>query len=214
MKRFIHSLLDLIYKQKCYCCSSSAENAILCSKCYGELELCQYLPSKFVAGVDVYCAGLYNKNLQKLIRGIKYHKKQDLAVYVAKFMYYYWEQIGMTGDFEIVPVPLHPKRMKKRKYNQADLIAVEFAKLTGYTVNTELVKRQKDTAPQYKLSRLERLDNLKDAFVVDKTKHQSGKKILLLDDISTTGSTFETMVNALKFSGINNIVCFAAATPF
>ena len=172
------------------------------------------MPSKFVAGVDVYCAGIYNKNLQKLIRGVKYHKKQDLAFYIAKFMYHYWQEIGINGDFEIVPVPLHSNRMRKRKYNQAELIAIEFAKLTGYSVNTELIKRQKDTAPQYKLSRLERLDNLKDAFVIDKTKYNVGKKILLLDDISTTGSTFETMVNALKYSGINNIVCFAAATPF
>ena len=77
-----------------------------------------------------------------------------------------------------------------------------------------MVKRTKDTLPQYKLSRIQRLDNLKDAFVVDKAQYHTGKKLLLLDDISTTGSTFETMVNSLKFSGINNIVCLAVATPF
>lgn len=214
MKNWIRSILDLIYKRKCYCCSSSVENSLMCSKCYDELVFCDHLPSKFVAGVDVYCAGIYNKNLQKLIRGVKYHKKQELAVYIAKFLYEYWKDLNPSGDYEIVPVPLHSKRLKKRKYNQAELIAKEFAKLTGYSINTELVKRTKDTLPQYKLSRIQRLDNLKDAFVVDKAQYHTGKKLLLLDDISTTGSTFETMVNSLRYSGINNIVCLAVATPF
>ena len=213
MKNFLNSLLDLIYKQRCYCCSSSVENKEFCSKCYSQLQQCNLLQSKFSAGVDIYCAGIYNKNLQKIIRGLKYHKRKNLAYYIALFMYEYWQQLNISGDFEIVPVPLHVDREKKRKYNQALLIAEEFAKLTGYSVNTELIKRVKPTQPQYKLSRLERLENLKDAFVVDKTKY-NGKRLLLLDDISTTASTFETMINALKYNGINNILCFAAATPF
>ena len=214
MKRWLHSLLDLVYKRKCYCCSSSKENSFLCEKCYSELVFCDYLPSKFVQGVDVYCAGIYNKNLQKLIRGLKYHKKQELAFYIAKFLYEYWNQLNPGGEFVIIPVPLHEKRLKKRKYNQAELIAIELSKLTGYSVNTALIKRSKDTLPQYKLSRIERLENLKDAFVIDKTNYTKGKKLLLLDDISTTGSTFETMVSLLKSNGINNIVCLAVATPF
>ena len=213
MRGFLKSLLDLIYRRKCYCCSSSRENKLLCSKCYDELVKCNPLPSKFVIGVNVFCAGIYNKHLQKLIRGLKYHNKRELAYYIAQFMYDYWQELGIEGDFEIVPVPLHKKRMKKRKYNQVELIAEEFAKLTGYSVNMDLVKRVKDTLPQYKLSRLERLDNLKGAFVVDK-KYYSGKRLLLLDDISTTGSTFEMMINELKYNGINNILCFSAATPF
>ena len=213
MKRFFLSLLDLIYKQKCYCCSSSEENSRLCSKCYESLEACPPAPEKFVAGVNVYCAGKYNKNLQKMIRGLKYHKQKEMAVYIAKFMYDYWQKLGLRGDYVIVPVPLHYKRLKKRKYNQVELIADEFSKLSGYPVNTKLVVRVKETLPQYKLSRIERLENLKNAFIVNKQEYTGGG-ILVLDDISTTGSTFEVMVNELKFNGINNIICFAAATPF
>ena len=213
MKRFFLSLLDLIYKQKCYCCGSSAENCKICSKCYDALETCPPSPGKFVAGVNVYCAGRYNKNLQKMIRGLKYHKQKDMAVYIAKFMYEYWRDLGINGNFTIVPVPLHPKRLKKRKYNQMELVADEFSKLSGYHVNTKLIRRVKETQPQYKLSRIERLENLNKAFEVDKNEYTGGG-ILILDDISTTGSTFEVMVNELKFNGINNIVCFAAATPF
>lgn len=212
MKEFFRSLLDLIYRQKCYCCSSSKENRLLCSECFAELEFCAHRPCKVVTGVNVYCAGMYNKYLQKIIRGLKYHKKADLAHYIAQFMYEYWKGLELSGDFEIIPVPLHSKRMKKRKYNQAELIAKEFAKLTGFSVNTELIKRSKETLPQYKLTRIERLDNLKGAFVVDKSKY-TGKRLLLIDDISTTGSTFETMINELRFNGINAVTCLAAATP-
>ena len=120
--------------------------------------------------------------------------------------------MNLTGEYEIIPVPLHVKRQKKRKYNQAELIANEFAKLTGFSVNRELIKRSKETLPQYKLSRVQRMDNLKDAFVVDRSKYL-GKKLLLIDDISTTGSTFETMITELRRNGVNSITCLAVATP-
>lgn len=213
MRQFFLSLLELIYKQKCYCCGSSAENSKLCTNCYNSLEHCSLSPSKFVAGVNVYCAGRYNKNLQKMIRGLKYHRQKEMAVYIARFMYEYWQDLGVVGNYEVIPVPLHPKRLKKRKYNQMELVANEFSKLSGYTVNSTLIKRVKETQPQYKLSRIERLENLKQAFAVDKNEYHGGG-VLILDDISTTGSTFEVMVNELKYNGINNIVCFAAATPF
>ncbi len=70
----------------------------------------------------------------------------------------------------------------------------------------------KDTKPQYKLSRKERLVNLSEAFEVNKTL-LSNKPILLMDDICTTGSTFEEMIKTLKASGASGIVCFATSTP-
>ena len=212
MKEFFRSLLDLIYKRKCYCCSSSKENKILCSECFSELEFCSFIPTKVLMGANVYCAGQYNKYLQKIIRGLKYHKKAELAHYIAIFLFEYWKGLNLTGEYEIIPVPLHAKRQKKRKYNQAELIANEFAKLTGFGVNRELIKRSKETLPQYKLSRVQRMDNLKDAFVVDRSKY-SGKRLLLIDDISTTGSTFETMITELRRNGVNSITCLAVVTP-
>ena len=93
-----------------------------------------------------------------------------------------------------------------------ELVAVEFCKLTGYTLNTELIKRVKDTKPQYRLSRKERLQNLSQAFEVDLSKNLN-KPVLILDDICTTGATFEEMINALKEQGIKNIVCMASSSP-
>ena len=93
-----------------------------------------------------------------------------------------------------------------------ELVAEEFCRLSGFTPNFELIKRIKDTKPQYKLSRKERMKNLENAFEVDKTKLLP-LPVLLIDDICTTGATFEEMIAALKKEGIENIICLASSNP-
>ena len=213
MNKFFENLLDWIYKKKCYFCGSSKECVKMCSQCYDTLEHLPVEINRIFNGINIYCAGEYSKNLQKMIRGLKYHRQSDLAYYQAKFMYEYWKKLRIEGDFQIVPVPIYPKRKKKRKYNHMDLVGEEFAKLTGYILNTQLIKRIKDTKPQYNLKKSQRLANLDKAFEVDKTKIIEGKKVLLIDDICTTGSTFEEMIRELNKAEIYDIVCFATTTP-
>jgi len=214
MKDFLISLTDWIYKKKCYFCRSSKEASKMCSKCYEELEHLQPSVNRIVEGKKIYCAGIYSKNLQKLIRGLKYHRQRDLAYFLAKFMWEYFKTITDERNFQIVPTPIYPKRLKKRKYNHMDLVAQSFGNLSGMPVNCELIKRIKDTKPQYNLKRNERIDNLKDAFEVDSSKLIADKQILLIDDICTTGTTFEQMIKTLQNAGINDITCLAATTPF
>ena len=213
IKKILEDLLDWIYKKKCYFCGRSKECVRMCSECYNIMEHLSSNVNRIIEGKPVYCAGVYEKNLQKLIRGLKYHNQRDLAFYMAKFMYEYWQNLGYDETFQIVPVPIFPKRKKQRKYNHMDLVAEEFAKLTGYRCNINLVKRIKDTKPQYNLKKNERVQNLKDAFQVDVSQLCKGK-ILIIDDICTTGATFEEIIAELKKSGIDDIVCFAATTPF
>lgn len=214
MKNFMLGLLDWIYKKKCYFCGRSNESVKMCSKCFDELDFFAVGVNRRVMKANVYCAGVYSKNLQKLIRGLKYHRQKDLAYYCAKFMYQYWQRLELEGDFQIVPVPIFPKRKKQRKYNHMDLVAIEFAKMSGYEVNFELIKRIKDTKPQYKLKKVQRMENLSNAFEVVPEKLIKGKKILIIDDICTTGSTFEEMIKEFNNVGVYDITCFAATTPF
>ena len=207
------SLLDWVYKKKCYFLNSSREAVKMCSQCYESLEHLPVKVNRIIDGKKVYCAGVYNKNLQKLIRGLKYHQQRDLAFYQAKFMFEYWQNITTEKEYEVIPVPIFPSREKKRKYNHMKLVGEEFCKLSGNILNCDLIKRIKDTKPQYKLSKKERAKNLSDAFKADKSKSITGK-LLLIDDICTTGSTFEEMIKELNKIGINNITCLAAATPF
>ena len=214
MKSLLNSLLDLIYKKKCYVCKSSKYSLKICPECYAKLEFYPLGANRIIEGVNIYIAGYYSKELQKIIRGLKYHKQRELAYYLAKFMYEYFLEVNNFNNTEfcLVPVPLHKNRIKKRKYNHMELVCEEFSKLSGFETNFGLIKRIKDTKPQYKLSRKERLINLDGAFEIDSSQIPD-KPVLILDDICTTGSTFEEMIKALRSAGVSNIVCFAASTP-
>lgn len=213
MNKFLDELLNWIYKKRCYFCKSSKEAVKMCSNCYSKLEFLPFEINRIIESKKIYCAGLYSKDLQKLIRGLKYHNQSDLAFYLAKFMAEYFSQITSDTNFEVVPVPIYKTKEKKRKYNHMNLVTDEFCRLTGNIANKELITRIKDTKPQYKLKRFERMQNLEKAFKVNKQNYQ-GKTILIIDDICTTGSTFEEMIKELKKNGIENIACLAATTPF
>ena len=93
MKQFFIGLLDWIYKKKCYFCRKSKECVKMCSECYDEMEYLPVKVNRIIEGKNIYCAGIYEKNLQKLIRGLKYHNQPDLAYYLAKFMWEYFENV-------------------------------------------------------------------------------------------------------------------------
>lgn len=86
MKNFLVSLLDWIYKKKCYFCGRSKESVKMCSDCYDKLDFLPVKTNRVIFNSRVYCAGVYSKELQKMIRGLKYHRQKDLAYYMAKFM--------------------------------------------------------------------------------------------------------------------------------
>ncbi len=212
MKNFFLNLLDWIYKRRCYCCGSSKESLPVCSKCYSELDFNPSRVDRIILNTDIYIAGQYDKNMQKIIRGLKYHNKKELAYYQAKFIYEYFLTLDINKTFQVVPVPLHKSRQKKRHYNHMELVADEFCNMTGFIKNTELIKRIKPTKPQYKLSRVQRMDNLNGAFLVNKEadKHLP---ILLIDDICTSGATFESIIEELHKNSINDVTCFATSSP-
>lgn len=99
----------------------------------------------------------------------------------------------------IVPVPLHRKKQKKRGYNQAEILAKEIGFRVGIPVDTTLIKRKKNTVPQKEFTRKERKKNLKNAFEV--TGKVEGKRVLIIDDIYTTGSTIDAISILLKKAG-------------
>ena len=141
MKNLLISLLDLIYRNKCYFCGKSKESVKMCSKCFEELHYNDFRANRIVNGINIYSCGIYEKNLQKLIRGLKYHKQKELAFYLAKFMAQYFEKLNLNKTFQVIPVPLHKNRIKKRKYNHMELVAEEFCKLTDNKYNPNLIKR-------------------------------------------------------------------------
>ncbi len=212
MKKIWNLLLDLVYKKKCYFCGKSKYSVKMCPDCFAKLSYNEVHVNRIIDGVNVYACAVYEKTLQKLIRGLKYHKQKELAYYLAKFMHEYFIQIGTHTSFQVIPVPQHKNRLKKRKYNHMELVAEEFCKLSGFQPNYDLLKRIKDTKPQYKLNRQQRLKNLENAFSVKKEKDLF-MPVLVIDDICTTGTTMEEIIKTLKQAGIKEIVCFTASIP-
>lgn len=207
------SLFDWIYYKKCYFCGKISLTGIMCEECYKKIKIKQPKYYKNYKNIEIFSVSSYKNELQKLIRGIKFHNKKDFAEYAAKILFDFWKTSTYADkNFQIIPMPSHKKRIKERKYNHIELIADEFSKLTGYSVNTELIYKIKDTKPQYKLNKKERFENLKDAFSVNKEKYR-GDNLLLLDDICTTGVTMEEMIKALNKSGINKICGLVLSNP-
>ena len=211
MKNFLLSLLDWIYKKKCYFCGSSKESSRMCSKCYDTLEFTPFETDRTILNSKVYACSYYQGNMQKLIRGLKYHRQRELAFFQAKFMWEYLQNITEERNFIVIPVPLAKERQKQRHYNHMELVAEDFCKLSGMKYNFDLIKRIKNTKPQYRLKRKERIENLKNAFIVNPSELPKSP-ILLIDDICTTGSTFESIILELNKNNIYNITCLATAT--
>lgn len=212
MINILKKLLDFIYDYKCYFCSSAKENTVFCSKCYNSVDFLTAKPFKKIDEIDIYAVTFYKDVTQKLIRAVKYHNKKELAFYQAKLMYDYWKNLDISSkSYTVIPVPMFFSKARKRKYNHMDLVCEEFCKFTGYDCDLKSLIRTRETAPQYKLSNKEREENLKDAFSLNKTdfKHP----ILLLDDISTTGTTIKEIINVFKQNGITDITAFTTAVP-
>jgi ComF family protein len=102
---------------------------------------------------------------------------------------------------KIVPVPLHRNRLRSRGYNQAALLAKEISAHVGIPVNWDDLKRVKNTVSQVHLSASARRENLKNAFDVSRESAFEGAKVLLIDDVVTTGATMNACARALKRAG-------------
>lgn len=106
---------------------------------------------------------------------------------------------------QLIPVPLSRRKQRQRGFNQAALLAEKIAEGLSLPVNTRGLRRIHSTAPQKKLGKYERGENLKHAFVADARYLQGVRRVLLIDDIYTTGSTVNYCAGVLKQAGIEKV---------
>lgn len=167
--------------------------------CYNCQENIHYFDKGFT------CAqyGIYEK---KVIFNLKYKKKTYLSKIIAEIMHDRMLIEEIKYDV-VIPVPIHRKRLKKRGFNQAELIAKYFAKLQNIPLNNKCLVRAKQTDASKKLNPEERRLNLVEAFNISKygVGDVEGRNVLVIDDIYTTGATADAISQILKNVGVNKV---------
>lgn len=199
--RFLQSFL---FKSKCVCCKKHSNQSI-CEDCLKQITYNGAEPVRFYEGVPFYSATKYTGNIRKALLGLKFETKTDVTHILARILFDYWQTLSFSkNNFEIIPVPIHKKKIRQRGFDQAKLIAQEFSSLSNNRFNASYLIRSKETLPQFRLSQEERKANLKNAFTVNK-KCAPQLTILLFDDICTTGATLYEAIKLLKDEGLTNI---------
>lgn len=162
---------------------------------------------------QVRAAVLYTDPIAPIIHKMKYNGMFALAEPLAHLMVEAWPRWQIPVDL-VIPIPLHPKRQKQRGYNQSFLLAHYLCRELQLPLASEALQRVRHTQPQVELSAADRQKNVSDAFRANKKIDLHGKRILLIDDVCTTGATMSAATNALLAAGAYQVsgYCLARAT--
>ena len=217
IRRLGLAALKLIYPTRAVCvgCGSQAGFARewLCEECRVALakRWVGAAPPPKHSGIDgAAYAYLYGGPAGGMVRSLKYHGARRLAEPMGRAMADALERIQPTGAEMIVPVPMHPKRLRQRGFNHAALLAGEVAARADLPVADALV-RVRNTPQQARLSDAQRLDNMGGAIALN--ARVEGRRVLLVDDVCTTGATAAACAKALRDGGAAAVylLCFAVA---
>lgn len=161
---------------------------------------CRLRPPAFTEARSLF---VYAPPLRDALHLLKYRGKVALARPLGDLMAEGFEP--PAGLEAIVPVPLHPARLRDREFNQSLLLADRLSRRLGPPVAPMGLVRLHATAPQTELSRSARLKNLRRAFAVPNPDRLAGKKVLLVDDVFTTGTTVNECAKALRRAGTGDV---------
>lgn len=154
---------------------------------------------------------VYEGGVKKLVTALKYEGKRYLAELFAKYLADKYFSSFFNSDLVVYP-PMSDERLKERGYNQARLICEEFSRLTSLPVSHSVFKKIKETPRQATLDAEKRLDNLKGSFAVVDRAAVKGKRVLLVDDVMTTGATVETLSRLLIKAGASAVHVLTVAS--
>jgi len=208
--RFIgYSILDIFYPNNCEICQNHLVHTedFICLTCKFNLPyidrhqtMLDSIQKIFWGRIDIaHVFSVYNyqkgTNTQKILHAIKYQNKKRLAIHMGEIM---GELLPKDKTFDlIIPVPLHPKKLKQRGYNQSLLLAEGIEKSTDIKIENNALQRIKINQSQTVFSKYDRWDNVKAIFKLVRKKNLEGKHILLVDDVLTTGATIESCAAAI-----------------
>ena len=225
--RLIRRLIDFILPPVCPMCNNPVDEPhMLCADCFKQLNFitkpyCQKCghPFEFDIKGDMICASclkqmpiynrarsvfVYDEGSKKLILPFKHADRTDLTHIISQFLLKDYRDLISEAD-AIVPVPLHITRLFLRHYNQSALLANRLAHMTHRCYLPNVLKRVRATPSQGHLSAKQRQKNIQNAFRVSKPNLIQGQKILLIDDVMTTGATVSECTKILLKSGAERV---------
>lgn len=189
--------LSFIEQPFCYCCGKPLEQE--------EREYCMDCSKTRRSFVSNRSLLLYDERTELSIARFKFQNRREYAKFYGKELSdRYKSRILSWQPDALLPVPIHPKKYKKRGFNQAELVAKELGRRLAIPVLTDILVRKVETAAQKELSPVERLENLERAFQICENSVKLDK-VILVDDIYTTGATLEACSRVLLSYGVQRV---------
>lgn len=227
-KRYRTTLLDWIYPRRCAFCDELLDGTerYLCHSCQKQIPKpigeprCKRCGKPLHAETVEYCADcvrqepsftrgmglfVYEDPWKKSLMGLKFKGRKEYGIFLGKIMALYGKEFLLQTQVQVIlPVPIHRKKKSVRGYNQAEVLAQEISRGFSIPIRTNLVLRKKSTKAQKELSRKERKKNMEQAFFVKKEVSRY-QRVLLVDDIYTTGSTANAIAAKLMQAGVKEV---------
>lgn len=232
MTELYSAFINCLYPKKKYCLlCGSRDSRLLCKNCASTIEfiqerkclkcgkglldeydenICTDCKESSFTFHSAYSSFYYRGTGKKLIHKLKYEGKKEIAKILADYIFDIVRKENLKADI-IVPVPLHKNKLEMRGFNQSYIIGEYLSKYMDSPIQPSLV-RKKDTKAQYNFDKLVRKLNVSNAFSMDLLYNVINKRILLVDDVFTTGNTVEECSKVLKKSGAADIYVVTAAS--
>lgn len=220
MKNWIESFLSILFPRYCVVCSTvlGKGEECLCTRCNIGLPRTNYhlendnfmerllwgrVPLERATSYFFYYRG---SDYRKIIHGLKYTGQREVGRIMGA---HFATEIRENGFFDsidlIIPIPLHNKRLRKRGYNQSEMIARGISVVTGIPVKNSIVTRKRNTGTQTQQTVFHRSENMEQAFTFSTNEKVTDKHILLVDDVLTTGATIAACSKPLEDAGCSRI---------
>lgn len=221
-------IINLFFPKVCAGCHTVlvTNETVLCTSCRHEMPLTQYhldpkneAVKKFYGKIEIEHASAllyFNKKgiVQELIHNLKYKGHEEIGSVLGNWYIEDLKELNLENPFDIIiPVPLHPKKLKERGYNQVTTFGITLSKGLDIPYNACILYRKTYSKTQSKKNLSGRSDNIENIFDVISTEENQNKHFLIVDDVLTTGATLEACSRALlKIPGAKiSIVCMAIA---
>lgn len=217
----LRDLVDFCYPPVCAACKTQcATGSFLCDSCFGQLralesaaacELCG-LPLAYDGAPCPFCAGkgvryysrvlrlgTFSKPLDTLVHQLKYHGRWHLAERLADRLLEQQRVRALLEQIDVIaPVPLHRWKQFRRGYNQAALVAARLSLKTGKPLAKAALRVRNTQSQTHLRTRRDRLQNMRNAFRVKGRTALAGKRVLIVDDVTTTGATLQSLARTIR----------------